>query len=167
MPKNLFVTTFIVFLMLWAPLPATANQGSNKVALEAAVPFSEQRAQILRDLADGKTYAEITSDKRGQVIEALDRITERLEASGSIDAMNMRERIATFNDQELLNSILTQAEADSAVVCSRGKKVGSHRTITMCETVAERHRRQEAARDEIFKRANRIVCNPSSTCAGG
>ena len=54
-------TLFAVLLV--SASAAWANQESSKVAL-AEGDFAAQRAQIEQDLADGKTYAEITREDR-------------------------------------------------------------------------------------------------------
>lgn len=109
--------------------------------------FEEQRTAILKDLDGGKVYAEITAKERGDVKEALARISGALQAPSGVQGLNDEEKTRVFNDQELVNSILTRAGEDSRLVCTREKKVGSHRPTTQCLTVAERRRMAEAGQD--------------------
>ena len=76
-----------------------------------------------------------------------------------------RTRLEVFNEQELVNTLLTEAREDSRQVCTREKKVGSHRTTTMCKTVAERRRDMEQSQGAL--RTNmRVVCVPGVSCPG-
>ncbi len=135
-------------LLLLTTTAAWANQEQPKVAL-ASGDFAAQRAQIEEDLADGKTYAEISSGDRAKVRESLNRISGELEGVASIDSLNEEAKARVFNDQEQINTILTQAEADSRLVCTRTKPTGSNRNVTTCETVAERDRRRELDQDTL------------------
>lgn len=133
-------TVFAV--LFFSAATAWANQESPKVAL-ADGDFAVQRAQIEKDLADGKTYAEISQGDRAKVRESLIRITGELEGVESIDTLNDAAKARVFNDQEQINQILTAAEADSRLICTRSAPTGSNRKITTCQTVAERNRRRD------------------------
>jgi hypothetical protein len=113
--------------------------------------FQAQRAEIEKGLADGKTYVEITSEERTKVRESLDRIAERLQGAGSVDELDEPIKIALFNDQEVVNTILTRAASDSRVVCQRRHITGSNRPGTVCQTVGERRRRMEADQAELLR----------------
>lgn len=139
-------TAFAVLLL--SSTAVWANQESPKVAL-AEGDFAAQRAQIEADLADGKTYAEISSGDRAKVRESLGRITGELEGVESIDALSDEAKARVFNDQEQINQILTAAEADSRLVCSSEAKTGSRRKVTTCQTVAERRRRMELDQENL------------------
>ena len=135
-------------VLLLSASSAWATQEQPKVAL-AQGDFAAQRAQIERDLADGKTYAEISSGDRAKVRESLNRISGELEGVESIDALNESAKARVFNDQEQINQILTAAEADSRLVCSSEMKTGSRRKTTTCLTVAERNRRRETDQQNL------------------
>ena len=129
-------------LLLSGSLAWAKQEEASRVAL-AEGDFAAQRAQIEADLADGKTYAEISRNDRAKVRESLDRITSALEGVESIDSLNEDTKARVFNEQEQINQILTDAEASSRVVCSREAPTGSNRRVTTCLTVAERERRRE------------------------
>jgi hypothetical protein len=105
--------------------------------------FARQRAEIEKDLNDGKTYSEISSSDRTKVREALDHISTWLAGVASVDALNGDTRVKIFNEQEVINTILTDARADSRLVCERSKPTGTNRYVNTCQTVAERERRRE------------------------
>ena len=142
--------TLIAFLLAAAPAFALAAQESQLALVEG--DFAGQRAEIEEDLADGKTYAEISSKDRAKVREALDRISRELEGVDSIDSLAEQSKVTVFNEQEVVNTILTQARADSRLVCDHSRPTGSHRRVTKCQTVAERRRRMEEDQDHLQRR---------------
>jgi len=108
--------------------------------------FAAQRAQIETQLADGTTYVEISPADRSQLVEALDRIAEQLQDAASIDALDQPAKAAVLEDEKLVNNTLKIAARDSRVVCERQHTVGSNRPQRVCQTVAERARRERNPR---------------------
>lgn len=156
-----------VVLMLLAVFAAASSGATNRASSSKAVdkqavdmnsPFEEQKKSIEADLADGETYSELSRNDRDRVRTALQRISSALASTGGVDALTDGKKAEVFNDQELVNNLLTEAGEDSRLVCTREKKVGSHRTTTRCETVAQRRR----AADESQKamRENQRVMMP-------
>lgn len=111
--------------------------------------FSKQRAAISRDLADGETYAELSTEARAEVTASLDAMQRMLDAAGTVDAMPPQERVELFNTQEKVNALLTQAAEDSRRVCTRERRVGSNFVVSSCQTVAEQRRQREAGADAL------------------
>lgn len=112
-------------------------------------PFAQQRAKIQAQLVDNKTYSEISVEDRSAVVAALDRIQANLAGVESAKALPPDKQVSVFNDQELVNGLLTRARADSRVICKREKATGSNMYSSNCATVAERRRYQEASRDYL------------------
>jgi hypothetical protein len=118
--------------------------------------FEEQRVAIIKDLDGGKVYSEISAKERGDVKDALNRISGALQAPSGVQGLTEEQKTKVFNDQELVNAILTRAGEDSRLVCTREKVVGSHRPTTQCLTVAERRRMRESDQDTL-RQKNRII----------
>lgn len=134
-----------------SPVNAMMNSNSAglKEPLDVKTPFDLQRQTIEEKLADGKTYTEISTNDRSLVREALSRISNTLHEEGDIDSLSDAQKASVFNDQELINTILTKASQDSRVVCEMVTQVGSHRKVSVCKTVAERRRIREDAQDNL------------------
>lgn len=112
----------------------------NKDVFEPGKPMAEQISKIEKDLNDGETYSEISVDQRSRVREALGRmrgIVERNEGQGALSEANRKD---LFNDQQVVNTVLTQAREDSRLICRRERVVGSNMPQTQCMTVAQRER---------------------------
>lgn len=130
---------------------SSSRPDADNPALDVRASFAEQRQTIESALADGKTYTEINQSDRLAVKEALSRISAALAGIQSVDRLSEQKKADVFNDQELVNSILTRAGEDSRLVCTREKKVGSHMVSTQCFTAAERRRMREQAEAEMRK----------------
>jgi hypothetical protein len=125
-------------------LPLTAFGETAK--LSALDQFEKQKATILQDIKDDTVYSEISHKDANIVRDALNRMSENLQGVSDLSEMTVDQRAALYNDQELVNTVLTMAENDSRMVCRRRGRLGTNFKTTICETVAERRERQEADR---------------------
>jgi len=145
--------TLLLLVSIVVPVLAMAASDDTKrsvaPALDVSTSFSKQRQVIEKKLADGKTYGEISSHDRSKVRDALTRISETLGAEDDLATLREEKKTRIFNDQELINNILTKAGEDSRLICERVEKVGTHRTTTQCLTVAERRRLRDLSQDRV------------------
>jgi hypothetical protein len=130
-------------LFVLAGTPAMARDEQPSVEFDPAT-FAEQKRRLVRSL-DSKEYFEISDQDRQKVVDALDRMERHLTGITSVEQLDEPQRIAVFNDQELVNALLTDAREDSRLVCKREKKVGSNMPTTSCMTIAQRREAQETA----------------------
>ena len=137
---------------------STLGAASDHKQLDLKLSFAEQRMDIERKLADGETYAEIQAGDRMSVLDALKRISRNLETANTLEALSENARLEIFNDQSLVNQILTKASDDSRLICTSDVKTGSRRKTTNCLTVAERRRMREASVDAF---SNKIKYTPN------
>jgi hypothetical protein len=142
------IRTTVFLALLLAAAGVAANQEPPKLTV-AEGDWAAQRAQIEKDLADGKTYAEISSADRAKVQDSLARISAALSGVASADALPEDTKAQVFNDQETVNTILTAAEADSRMVCRREVVTGSHREKTVCLSVADRRQLMEQSQQDL------------------
>ena len=147
-------------ILLLAALAPVALAQPQQLSL-AEGEFAAQRAKIEKDLADGKTYVELSSVDRSKVVESLNRLSGMLDGVESVDQLSENQKVAVFNTQEEINTILTQAAEDSRLVCERRRTTGSHRVSTSCETVAERGRRRETDQENL-QRVQRGIGPPNN-----
>jgi hypothetical protein len=146
----------LVSLLGLLPLAAGASVPSQEAGfspdkgLDLGGAFEAQRQAIVGALGDGKTYSEISAADRRQVTESLDRISGLLGDARSVDQLPEAKRVEIFNEQEKVNTLLTHAHDDSRLVCTREKKVGSHRATNNCMTVAERRRAREQTENAMI-----------------
>lgn len=122
---------------------AVAQEAGRTMALEVSAPFGSQGEQIRSQLADGKTYSEISPERQADVRLALDRIEAALGQSGSPGELRAQQRADLTNDEEAVNAILSAAREDSRLVCKREKPVGSNLPTIQCSTVAQRRKARQ------------------------
>ena len=140
--------------LLAAPLLALAFAGSalassehKAVAFDPAT-FSSQKEALI-DALHSKTYYEISDENKIRVVEALKRMEDKLAGIGAISDLSETDKLAVFNDQELINNLLTEAAEDSRLVCKREKKLGSNMPVNTCMTVAQRREAQRKAQEQL------------------
>ncbi len=146
-------------------LVATAAQASDSRPNLAASDYAGFQAQsqvIRRDLNEGKLYSELDQKQREEVTAALDRIDAALQSHGNAAALPEETKLRVFNDQELVNAILTKGREDSRLLCTRETPVGSHRPVNSCKTVAERRRERDRSQDtmRVLQRAPALPSGP-------
>lgn len=144
MTKQLMAT----LLVLMAAGAASAQVRDIPVDRNAGA-FAQQKQLILARLDDGESYRGISQDDKDKVRAALARIDGTLKRAGGAEHLNKRQRVAVFNDQEVINNILTQAGDDNQVVCRNETGTGTHVRTVQCKTVAERREETEYAQDML------------------
>ncbi len=118
--------------------------------------FQATRSHLIDQLG-GDRYREITPENKTVVIAALDRIDARLAKPGTLSD---QDRVDIFNDQELVNSILTHARAESRLFCERDAPTGSHRIRVVCLTMAKWMEREHTGQTAMHA----IETNHASKC---
>jgi len=129
--------------------------------LSAFEQFEEQKAVILKDIKDDTIYSEIAYSDVKMVEDTLDRMSSTLGSASTLGGLTEEQRGDLYNDQGLVNTVLTMAENDSRMVCRRRGRLGTNFKVTTCETVRDRRERQEADRLAIqdFLRGTPITSN--------
>jgi len=129
--------------------------------LSAFEQFEDQKAVILQDIADDTVYNEISYIDVKVVKHALNMMSSSLEGVSDLAELTEDQRADLFNNQGVVNTILTMAENDSRMVCKRRGTLGTNFKTTTCETVRDRRERQRADRLAIdgFLRGTPITSN--------
>src|SRR3546814_5554506 len=106
-------------------LVATGAVAADRQADSGAGPSEfEARMISIREAMDDGTYGEIGPADRREVLAALARIRTALGPSGDASRLNERRKLRVFNDQELVNNLLTSADEDSRLVFRRETQNG-------------------------------------------
>ncbi|ALJ29124.1 hypothetical protein [Stenotrophomonas acidaminiphila] len=140
-------TLLFAALIAFPVMSAIAAPVVEKPLMEGK-PYAEQRLRIMNDLQGGEVYSEISAENRMRVVDALGRI-DALLGKGGHASLPDKDKIEVFNDQDLINTLLTQAREDSRLVCRRERPVGSNRPQNICITVAARRQARENGADAL------------------
>ena len=167
----------IRILVLSALLVLSSAGYGSAAASDDTKTLSERANAQVESIADAKQYlasidqalalaskGEYGRLKRGSeknLQAARDRIADLLKGHASARELQPDDRIAVYNAQEVIYSIL-RSQDKSRMVCRREAPTGSRIPTTECLTVAEREERGRAA-SESTGNVLREVCVPGET----
>jgi hypothetical protein len=144
------MTTFRILaaaLMFALAAPALARDTDLPMAATKA-QFEAIKAKLVSQLETDK-FSEIKADDKQTVLNVLDRIEWRYDSVASPDQFSAQDRVDMFNDQEIINTIITHAAKDSRLICERHAPTGSHLVRVNCMTLAERKERERNGQDSM------------------
>lgn len=151
------LAVLVIGLAVASNAQATLNaavDGKSPVQLDVKLSIAEQLA-LVESAMGTEHYSEIGQQDRAAVRDALGRIRANIGDAPSADGLAPDIRNAVFNDQELVNTIMTRAHADSRMVCERVQLTGSNRREQICMTVGQRREMRENSKDAL-RNYNRI-----------
>lgn len=136
---------------LWLSLLTAPAYAESRYLDFSGSGFNEQVEKIKLDLAGGDTYADMQPAERDAVVRLLDSISRRVAHVQDPMQLSPSARTALFNEQEQVNSLLSQAADDSRQICRRERPTGTRRSITVCTTAGEVRRNREETRDNMSR----------------
>lgn len=152
-------TLAVLILLSFAAVAGAKETEAEPQSLKVATPaeFSQTRALIEIAVRESDQYRDMQEVDRAKLAEVLDRMEGTLAGITSVDELDKNQKTQLFNDQEMINNVLTQARDDSRMICKREKKVGSHRVTNICYTAGERRRQLERNKEanDRFHRSQR------------
>jgi hypothetical protein len=138
-------------MLLIAGISSAADEPTKTLRVASPQEFAPSRALIEQALAESERFRKLSDRERLQFVRALDRMEATLSGVAGIDELDRKSRTQLFNDQELINNVLTQASDDARLICKREKLTGTRRISDVCVTVAQRERHREGALEANFK----------------
>lgn len=126
----------------------TTAEESTPVQLNVETSIADQLARIERAMAS-EHYSELGPEDKGKVRAAIDRIRIKAGDQQTVAQLAPQVRTEVVNDQEIINTLLSQAHADSRMVCRRERTTGSNRMQRVCMTVAQQREATERGRNAL------------------
>jgi regulatory protein YycI of two-component signal transduction system YycFG len=110
----------------------------------------DQIADTVRNgMSDGGKYEYVKPAEKVTIEKKLDEMDKIFdEAGGTVAAMNEKQKIALFNAQETVNSILTLRDRDR-VICKKEAPIGSHIPVTTCHSYAQEVEAHEGTKKQL------------------
>jgi len=142
------MTSLALALSLGMVLAVTAQAKDDNdadVTFDANLPVAAQVGAIEKAMGS-EHYSEISKDDKAAVQQALDRIQSLLGDQDRVDAVEPQDRAEILKDQDVVNTLLAKARADSRLSCRRERLTGSNMAQRVCMTAAQRRRSEEASR---------------------
>ncbi len=136
-----------LILMLALATVASASQqgGVQAVHIADIESFLAQQQAIRADMAGAKKFKHVADFDKRQLYAAQDEMFALLTGRNSTDELDSDQLVALYNAQEVVNSVLAEAELDRPI-CERQTVLGSRRIQTVCLTVRERRDLETASR---------------------
>ncbi len=136
----------VIALLSCLAISAYAKPASEPVvAITSDAPVAEQLANVERALRT-EAYSEMSVEDKSRVQGALNRIRVKMGSNERVEQLSPLLRTDVFNDQELINTMMTNAREDSRMICRSERPTGSNRPQRVCMTVAQRREAAEDAR---------------------
>jgi hypothetical protein len=124
---------------------AKEHYRENSVKADTKDAFDQLAGNVRREMGPGGKYEFIKPDEKPKVESALDQMTKLFEEHDTVDAMTQDQKVALFNAQETVNSILTLRNRDR-VICENKAPLGSHIPKTSCHTYEQEVQAREGAK---------------------
>ena len=111
--------------------------------------FMAMKSKVGKEFEKGNRYREILPPDQEKVSKALERMEARWQKADDVSQLSPDDRVEMVNDEQLVDTILQNASADSRTICERSEPIGSHRPQTTCKTVAQMKREQEKSQGSM------------------
>ncbi|OOG47854.1 hypothetical protein B0E50_10440 [Rhodanobacter sp. C01] len=98
--------------------------------------FATLVVAVRQQMQPGGRYEFVDAHERETVETNLAAMQSLLDKYGTVAQMDMNTKIQLFNDQEVVNAILTRRD-DERLVCESVPPLGSHISRTSCRTYRE------------------------------
>jgi len=147
--KIAFALAFALATGLVGQAFAKENYHENSVKADTKEAFDQLADSVRSGMSDGGKYEYVKPDEKATIEKKLDEMDKIFDAGGgSVATMKEDQKIALFNAQETVNSILTLRDRDR-VICKKEAPVGSHIPVTSCHTYAQEVEAREGTKKQL------------------
>ena len=143
---------------------AKEHYRENSVKAETKDAFDQLAGNVRREMVPGGKYEFIKPDEKPKVDAALDQMTKLFEEHDTVEAMTQDQKVALFNAQETVNSILTLRNRDR-VICQNKPPLGSHIPQTSCHTYEQEVQAHQGAQ-KMMEDWGRPLCVGKNMACG-
>ena len=143
---------------------AKENYHEKTINADTKEAFATVVAGVRGEMVDGGKYEFVQTKERVQIDEKFNDMTTLFDQYGTVSAMTQDAKIRLFNDQEVVNSILTKRDRDR-VICTNKAPIGSHIPVTSCHTYAQEVEAREGTK-KILSDWSRPQCVSAPSKSG-
>ncbi len=134
----------LAYSYLWVPSAVASSPpkvNTPQVNADTKVDFDAVAAEIRKQMQKDGRFSFVTDQEYKTVNANLDAMEALFSTYGNVDKMHKDYKIALFNHQEVVNSILRQRDNDR-LICDSEAPTGSHIHITKCRSYGDIQRNQ-------------------------
>jgi len=143
---------------------AKENYHEKAINADTKEKFVEVATDVRQEMQAGGRYEYVKADERKTIDQKFTEMEALFNESGSVQNMKQDTKVKLFNDQEVVNSILTRRDRDR-VICKNEAPVGSHIPVTSCHTYGQEQEAREGAHNQLDE-WKRSACR-GKLCASG
>ena len=129
--------------------------------------FDVVAANVREAMKPGGRYEYVKPAERNTIEQKLSMMDALFKQSPTVAGMSQETKIELFNDQEVVNSILTQRDSER-VICTKTAPIGSHIPITTCHTYGQEQDAHKNS-EKVKEGWTRTQCGDviKGSCGGG
>ena len=120
------------------------------VNAETQDKFDDIVADVRNEMQVGGRYEFVKPQERVTIAAKLTEMDALFKENGAVAKMKPDQKIRLYNDQEVVNSILTQRDSDR-VICENRLPIGSHIPVTSCHTYGQAEEARKGTRKIMDK----------------
>jgi hypothetical protein len=146
--KTTLALAIALSMAILTPCSAKENYHEKQVNAETKEAFTDLAQNVRREMDRGGKYEFVPPDERAKIDKSFAEMTALFDQYGTVSAMNQDTKVKLFNDQEVVNSILTKRDRDR-VICQNKAPIGSHIPQTSCHTYAQEVEAHQQTRKQM------------------
>ena len=145
-----FLYATLVASVLAFAASAAAKENYHETSFNADTPdkFKAVADDVRKEMQPGGRYDQVKARERTTIEQALAEMEGLMQATGGVANMKQDDKVKLFNDQEVVNSILTKRDNDR-VICEDKAKLGSHVRSTNCHTFGQAEEARRGSKDQM------------------
>ena len=142
--------TLVAIALVLAALPAAAKENYHEKTLNADTreKFQAVAESVHNEMQPGGRYEYVKPQERATIERSLAEMDALFAATGGVEHMKQDDKVKLFNEQEVVNSILTRRDRDR-VICEDKPKLGSHVRTTNCHTYGQEEEARRGSQDTM------------------
>ncbi|HEX5121612.1 MAG TPA: hypothetical protein VFV97_00095 [Rhodanobacteraceae bacterium] len=148
--RTLLQATLVAAVLGVAANPAAAKENYHETTFNADTPekFKAVADDVRKEMEPGGRYEQVKARERVTIEQALTDMEGLMQATGGVEHMKQDDKVKLFNDQEVVNAILTKRDNDR-VICDNAPKLGSHVRSTGCHTYGQEEDARRGSKDQM------------------
>ena len=138
---------WLLAIGLFTPGLVAASAPAALLPLDAIVSQQNQ----IRDavLAGDARYKDVPQETRNELLQRQQRLLQMIGDRHDPSQLSKAERLEAFNTLEWIEAAVNN-ESDKRMECSRERRTGSMRTVTVCKTQRQMAEERERARSQML-----------------
>jgi hypothetical protein len=153
-------------ILLCVEVGAKENYKEQAVKADTKEAFQAIAETVRKDMEPGGRYEYVKPGEQQTVEKKLAEMNTLFEQTGTVANMKQDQKIALFNAQETVNSILTLRDRDR-VICKKEAPIGSHIPVTSCHTYAQEVEAHEGSKKQMDDWGRPLCVGDNMACGKG